>query len=227
MELFRRTLLALAATALDALLLGTALGGIAPLLAHSRALALLAVWAAGTIALVWLKPVRKQDTVAVEPDPAFVLLSLFLLPLLSAPLAALGERLGVWPLPGGLGLRWLGVAMSGLGLAIRVAAMVQLGSRFSPLVAVQRQHELETQGLYGWVQHPGYLGSWLAALGGALAFDSALALPVVLAMAFLLRRRTAGEEALLERHFGDAYRAYRARTGRFLPRLIARADSRR
>src|SRR5439155_6944026 len=93
------------------------------------------------------------------------------------------------------------------------------GSRFSPLIAVQREHPLETAGLYARIRHPGYLGAWLAALGAALAFGSALALPLLGLMLLSLESRMRREELLMERHFGDRYRRYRERTGRLLPRL--------
>ena len=211
--------LALGVTALDALLLALALGGATALLAHPQAIALLAGWAAGGVALALLRPVRSQDTVTIERDPALVLLLLFLLPLLTPPLAALGWRLGLLPLPGGEWLRWSGVAISIAGLGLRILAMVRLGARFSPLVAVQRQHALETHGLYAHVRHPGYLGSWLAAFGAVLAFGSAVGLIAVVGFGALLARRARHEDALLEQHFGDAYRRYRAHTGAFLPRV--------
>lgn len=211
--------LALVATGLDAALLALALGGVAPLLGHPRALTLLAVWAVGAVTLALLRPVKAHDATAVERDPPFVLLALFLLPLLVAPVAAFGERRELWPLPGGMPLRWLGVALAAAGLGLRIAAMARLGSRFSPLLAVQREHALETRGLYARIRHPGYLGALLAALGGALAFGSAVGLPLVAAMGALLWARAGREETMLERHFGTAYADYRARSGRFLPRL--------
>lgn len=210
---------ALAVTALDAVLLALALGGIVPLLAHSQALALIAVWAVGAVALALLRPVRGHDAASVERDPPFVMLALFLLPLIMPAVTALGERFGIWPLPGGMPLRWFGVALAAAGLAVRIAAMARLGSRFSPLLAVQREHALETGGLYARVRHPGYLGALLAALGAVLAFGSALGLPLWLAMALLLWARAGREEAMLERHFGAPYADYRARSGRLLPRL--------
>jgi protein-S-isoprenylcysteine O-methyltransferase Ste14 len=216
-----RAVLALVATGLDAALLALALGGIAPLAAHPRALALLVLWAVGAVALALLRPVRGHDATAVERETPWLLLALFLLPLLAAPAAAWGERMGFWPLPGGAALGWSGVALSGLGLALRIAAMAQLGPRFSPLLALQREHELETRGLYARLRHPGYLGALLAALGGALAFGSAAGLPLVAAMSLLLWARAGREEAMLEKHFGDSYRRYRARSGRLLPRLAA------
>jgi protein-S-isoprenylcysteine O-methyltransferase Ste14 len=210
--------MALLVTALDAALLALALGSPGALLAHPRALALLALWAIGGVTLALLRPVRGHDAVSVEKDGPFVLLLLFLIPLLTPPLAAYLEPTGSALLP--ISLRWAGVALSGAGLALRIAAMAQLGSRFSPLVAVQREHALETRGLYARVRHPGYLGALLATLGGALAFGgSPAALGLVGIMLLLLRRRAEREEAMLERHFGEAYASYRARSGQFLPRL--------
>ena len=100
--------------------------------------------------------------------------------------------------------------------------MVRLGSRFSPVAALQRGHTLETRGIYGVVRHPGYLGAWLCDLGIVLAFGSAPALLLPLAMAIAIALRVRGEERLLAGQFGDAYRAYRARVGGFVPRPGAR-----
>jgi protein-S-isoprenylcysteine O-methyltransferase Ste14 len=161
--------------------------------------------------------VRGHAATTIVREPPVVLVALFLIPILTPPLAALGERLALAPLPGGAALRWAGVGLAGAGLAVRIVAMAQLGSRFSPLVALQQDHALETRGLYARIRHPGYLGAWLAALGGALAFGSALALPPVLLMGWLLWARAGREEAMLERHFGEAFARYRARSGRFVP----------
>ena len=214
-------LLALLVTVLDAALLAGALGGIAALFAHARALALLGLWTIGGVTLALLRPVRGHDAVTVEREAPWLLLALFLIPLATPPVAALGERLSLWLLPGGAALEWAGVALSGAGLALRIVAMTQLGPRFSPRVALQREHALETRGLYARIRHPGYAGAWLASLGAALAFGSALALPLVTAMGWLLWNRAGREESMLERHFGEDYRSYRGRSGRFLPPLVA------
>jgi protein-S-isoprenylcysteine O-methyltransferase Ste14 len=210
---------ALAVTAVDAALLAWAMGSVHALLGHHRALVLLALWAAGGVALALLRPLRGHDAVSVERESPLVMLLLLLIPLATPPISALGERLALWNLPGGAPLRWTGVVLSGGGLALRIAAMAQLGPRFSPRVAMQREHALETHGLYGRIRHPGYAGAWLASFGAALAFGSALALPLVAAMGLLLWNRAGREESMLARHFGDAYQRYRARTGRFVPRL--------
>jgi len=212
-------LFSLVVTGIDALLLAIALGGVTALLHHPRALALLAVWAVTGMTLALLHPVRAQDRVAEARDPAWRLLALLIVPMLIPPVAAWGERAHLLPLPGGPALRWAGVALVAAGLTVRILAMTTLGNRFAPIPALQREHVLETRGLYATVRHPGYLGAWLAALGAVLAFGNNLALPLVIVFAVLLAARVRDEERLLDHHLGAAWQDYRRRTGAFLPRL--------
>jgi protein-S-isoprenylcysteine O-methyltransferase Ste14 len=145
------------------------------------------------------------------------MIALFLIPFLTPAIAAWGERARVALLPGGDALRWAGVALSALGFGLRIAAMRSLGARFSPFVAVQPGHALETRGVYARIRHPGYAGSLLASLGAVLAFGSAIGLlPVVLLLALLLAR-IRREESMLAGHFGEAWRDYRKATGALLP----------
>jgi protein-S-isoprenylcysteine O-methyltransferase Ste14 len=209
---------ALVVLVLDFGLLALGVGGLDPFMRHPRALALFASWLIATPVLALLRPVRSRDLVAARPD-RLVLLTLLLIPMFTPALSALGERRHLWLLAGGAALRWGGVALSVAGLALRIAAMRQLGSRFSPLPSVQRDHALETGGLYGFVRHPGYLGAFAFELGVVLAFGSAATLPLVLLMGLAIGRRVATEEGLLEERFGGDFRGYRARVGGFVPRL--------
>ncbi len=224
----RALLFALLGLLLEGALLALALGSVGALLVHLPALALLAVWTAGNFALAALRPVGRQDVVESRADLPLVMLLLFVVPLAATPVSALGERLRLldqpWhamPAALAVAITWAGVAISALGLAVRIAAMLRLGARFSPRIALQRAHALETGGLYARVRHPGYLGAMLATLGGVLVFRSMLAWPLVALMWLAETLRARREEALLEAHFGEPYRAYLARTGRFLPRLGA------
>jgi protein-S-isoprenylcysteine O-methyltransferase Ste14 len=214
----RSVLLALIGAAIDAALLAWGLGGFPALLRHGRALALLAVWTIGGLILARLRPARGQEVAERQPEPGLWMPALFLLPLVTPALAAWGERLGIAILPGGAALRWAGVALSAGGLAVRIAAMSQLGPRFSPLLAIQHGHTLETRGLYRRIRHPGYLGAALASTGAALAFGSALGLVPVAVFWALLALRAGLEERMLEARFGDEFRAWRSRTGAFWPR---------
>jgi protein-S-isoprenylcysteine O-methyltransferase Ste14 len=211
--------LALLVSAIEAAILAWAMGGFDRLSSHPRALALIASWVISGVALAWTTPGRGRAAVARTPEGRVGLLALGLIPLAVAPLAAYGERIGAWPLPGGAILRWSGVALAALGLGIRVAAMHTLGTRFTPILTVQPEHRLETEGLYARLRHPGYLGSLLASLGAALAFGSALGLVPVAALMFLLLARVRREEAMLAEHFGEAWRAYRSRSSAFWPRV--------
>ncbi len=206
------------ATTFEASLLAWGLGGFPALLGSPRALALIAIWFVTSAILTISRPVRAQDVTRADKDPRAMLM-LALLPLAAPGIAAWGGREGWLPLPAPDAFGWLGVALSAAGLALRVAAMQQLGARFSPLVAVQKEHTLETSGWYSRVRHPGYLGALLACLGTTLAFGSALAIPLALAMAGFQLARIRREEALLAEHFGADWRAYAARTGALFPRF--------
>jgi len=215
-------ILSLGVTGLDVLLLAIAMGGFRAVLTHPRAPALVGVWAVAGMTLAFLKPVRTQEVVRATAESRLALVGLGLIPLVTPPLAAWGERLALWLLPGGDALRWAGVGLAAVGLATRIAAMMRLGPRFSPLVAVQRVHDLETHGLYGMVRHPGYVGSWLAALGAVLAFGSGLGLAPLALFTVLLGQRVRREELLMDAQFGEAWRMYRSRTGAFVPKLPSR-----
>lgn len=213
-----RTVLATAVVlGIDLGLLVLGVGGWRAFMHHPRAQALYAVWVLGTIALAWLRPFRGRDAVDTRRE-RWVLLALFLVPAATPALSAWAERAALLPLPGGAGLRDVGLVLAAAGYALRIAAMRRLGARFSPLVEVQRRHALETGGLYARIRHPGYLGALLGELGVVLTFGSAATLPLALALAVALGVRIRHEEATLARHFGADWHAYRTRTGALLPR---------
>jgi protein-S-isoprenylcysteine O-methyltransferase Ste14 len=90
-----------------------------------------------------------------------------------------------------------------------------------PSIEVREKHELVTRGPYSHIRHPLYTSIILMTLGPAL-----LLLHIVLVVGFLacvciVYRRTVLEEELLasENGFGQAYRDYMLKTGRFLPKL--------
>jgi protein-S-isoprenylcysteine O-methyltransferase Ste14 len=131
---------------------------------------------------------------------------------------ALTDRLGFWTL-GGEGVRWVGVAIYGLGCVLRIAPVFVLGDRFSGLVAIQPGHRLETRGLYAVIRNPSYLGLIILLVGWSLTFRSLLGVALTALVLPPLAARMASEERLLESEFGDEYRAYKARTWRLVPRV--------
>lgn len=116
-------------------------------------------------------------------------------------------------------MRWLGVAMGVAGDFLAYWVFTSLGNNVTPTVVTRKNATLVTHGPYRWVRHPLYLMGLLAYLGFALLAENwFLAILTVLAFS-LLNLRLPKEEARLIERFGDEYRSYMQRTGKFLPRL--------
>ena len=95
-----------------------------------------------------------------------------------------------------------------------------LGSNWSPSLEIGAQHTLITHGVYRRVRHPMYASGWLLGLAQALLVQNWIAgLATVAAFLPLYAMRVPREEQMMLEHFGDAYRAYAAQTGRIVPRL--------
>ena len=133
-------------------------------------------------------------------------------------LPAYTDRREIWTIDGD-SARYFGLALSIVGIVLRLAPVFVLGRRFSGLVAIQEGHELVTGGLYRFIRHPSYLGLLLGLFGWALVFRSAMGLLVSLLLIPPLVARMNSEEALLESEFGERYADYRRRTWRLLPFL--------
>jgi protein-S-isoprenylcysteine O-methyltransferase Ste14 len=135
---------------------------------------------------------------------------------LEAFVPAYTDRIDFWTIDGDT-VRWLGVALFALGGAFRLWPVFVLGHRFSGLVAIQPGHRLVTDGIYGVIRHPSYLGLLVTSLGWALAFRSGVGLLLTLASTIVVLGRISAEEKLLASHFGAEYEAYRRRTARLIP----------
>lgn len=210
--------LAVAAGALDILLLAAALGGFRPLLAHRPALTMLVVWGVAGLYGATAHPRTAPRPLRRAAEPSWVVAGLAALPFATLFLSAWSERHAFAPIPGGAALAWCGVALASLGAGLRTAAVVQLGRHFTPCVLVEEQHVLNQSGVYRRQRHPGYLGALLGGVGAALVFRSGPGLALALAMLIPLRVRIRGEERLLAEHFGADYEEYRRRTSGLWPR---------
>ncbi len=142
-------------------------------------------------------------------------------PLLYALVAIAAYGLERWvPLPVWpdiAGLRWAGgaVALGGIGLAgVALAAFRSVGTTFDPTGPAAA---LAERGIYAWSRNPMYVGGVALFLGLALALRSSWLLVAVPLLAVALTRLAIlPEEAYLLRRFGDDYRAYVARTRRWI-----------
>ena len=117
------------------------------------------------------------------------------------------------------GVRWLGVAVGILCVAGVFWLFSSIGSGITPTSATRTQHTLVTGGPYRWIRHPLYtIGSTLFVAFGMMADNWFIMLLGILVF-ILMAIRTPKEEANLIAKFGDEYREYMKRTGRFLPKL--------
>lgn len=91
-----------------------------------------------------------------------------------------------------------------------------------PSIEIREKHELVTRGPYSHIRHPLYTSIILMALAPALLLFHIVLVVGFLACVCIVYRRTVLEEELLasENGFGQAYRDYMQKTGRFLPKLI-------
>ncbi len=146
----------------------------------------------------------------------WVLVAFGVIGLAAAYLPAYTDRKDFWTIDGDA-MRWLGVALFAVGGALRIAPVFVLGRRFSGLVAIQPGHTLVTDGIYGVIRHPSYLGLLVNSLGWALAFRSGVGVLLTALLLPPLLARIHAEEKLLRSQFGDEYDAYRTHTSRLIP----------
>jgi protein-S-isoprenylcysteine O-methyltransferase Ste14 len=115
--------------------------------------------------------------------------------------------------------RWLGVIIGILCVFGIYWLFSSIGSGITPTSATRKQHKLVTSGPYRWVRHPLYtVGSSMFVAFGMMAANWFIAGLGILTF-ILMAIRTPKEEANLIEKFGDEYREYMKRTGRFLPKL--------
>jgi protein-S-isoprenylcysteine O-methyltransferase Ste14 len=116
-------------------------------------------------------------------------------------------------------LRWVGVGLGTVSLPLLYWLFSSIGTNITQTVATKKEHELITHGPYRWVRHPLHsVGTLLFIAFALMAANWFIGLASLVVFVMLMIRLPKEEEKLIER-FGDEYRAYMKRTGRFLPRL--------
>jgi len=116
-------------------------------------------------------------------------------------------------------VRWVGAGTGIICLGLTYWLFASIGSGITPVSATRREHQLVTNGIYRWVRHPLYsVGSSSFFSFGLMADNWFIILLSIFAFA-AMAVRTPKEEANLVEKFGDEYREYMSRTGRFLPKL--------
>ncbi len=117
-------------------------------------------------------------------------------------------------------VRWFGFGFGIIVVGLIYWLFISIQGGITPVSATRTNHKLVTHGIYRWVRHPLYtVGSSLYIAFALMAdnwFIILLATLAFIAMAI----RTPKEEANLIEKFGDEYREYMKRTGKFLPKFF-------
>lgn len=120
------------------------------------------------------------------------------------------------------GARWIGVAGFACAVAWLIWMFHSLGRNLTDTVVTRRDAHFVDQGPYRFVRNPMYLGVLILGVSLGLALGTWL-LPVAATIMFiLLALRTHTEEKYLIERFGNQYRDYMTRVGRFFPKLLIR-----
>lgn len=113
--------------------------------------------------------------------------------------------------------RYLGVLLSGAGLALVLWAAGTFRRAGTTIRPFERSSALVVQGPYRLSRNPIYLGMVSGLVGIAVMAGSITPFLVVAAFGYLIERRfIRAEEAMLKETFGPAYLAYGSRVRRWL-----------
>jgi protein-S-isoprenylcysteine O-methyltransferase Ste14 len=112
----------------------------------------------------------------------------------------------------------VGVVFFLIGNVVRVWGLYAQGNVMEKDVRIRENQPLITSGPYAVSRHPIYTGNLMAELGLGLAFAYWPLIVFTLLLSLpAWHYRTMREETMLVEHFGEDYRAYQTRVGRFLP----------
>lgn len=117
-------------------------------------------------------------------------------------------------------LRWIGMALLVCSFLLYRWTHVNLDKNFTDTVYVREESRLVTSGPYAWVRHPMYVSAILVALGTGFGLANWFLGVMGLAVMFVIMYwRTPIEEEKLQRKYGEDYRRYKEKTGKFFPKI--------
>lgn len=159
---------------------------------------------------------------SADGTPMMLVIRIFGLVLWLTPLVYLVNP--AWMIWSKLGVpewtRWLGVGIGFLCVAGIYWLFSSIGTGITPVSATRKEHKLSTHGIYRWIRHPLYtVGSSFYISFGLMADNWFIIFMGVLTF-IVMAIRTPKEEANLIAKFGDEYREYMKRTGKFLPKFF-------
>ena len=118
----------------------------------------------------------------------------------------------------------IGLRVTGIALGIATCLLFYwihraLGRNWAMPAVIQAGQTLVTSGPYRWIRHPMYSLLFVWSIAYFFMSGNVLIGAAWLSLGLAAVWATGPEETTLTEHFGDSYRAYAGRTGRFIPRL--------
>ncbi len=121
-------------------------------------------------------------------------------------------------------VRWSGALIMVIGAVFHIWGMVHLGTNLTISISTRDEHTLITTGPYRWVRHPLYAGGMVESVGVCLLLANVSVTLAAVCFWGLIAYRTGMEEERLIETFGEPYRRYRERVGRFVPVGLPRGE---
>jgi protein-S-isoprenylcysteine O-methyltransferase Ste14 len=121
------------------------------------------------------------------------------------------------PLPGWL--RWFGFILGLFSVAFWTWTQIQLDTQWSAQLQLKEDHHLVTTGPYAYIRHPLYLAMMGWAVSVSLLTANWIFVAVSALTVFGIVSRVPKEEQMMIEAFGDEYKAYMQRSGRFFPKF--------
>jgi protein-S-isoprenylcysteine O-methyltransferase Ste14 len=163
------------------------------------------------------RPKTKIQTDRTRILMALMQFTVFLLAILTIP----GNYYQIGNIGFSLFINLAGLLLMVVGLGIRIFSMRALGKYYSTILFVEKGQPLMTNGIYGIVRHPIYLGDLILYLSLGLAMGNLLFLVITDMMVIpLFSIRMSVEEKMMKRRYGKAYDEYILKTKRILPFLF-------
>ncbi len=119
--------------------------------------------------------------------------------------------------------RWSGVGFGGVVVGLMTWTMPALRSNYRGTMGLHAKHKLVTHGPYSFVRHPwNVVVPLISIVLFLMSANWVLGVAALIVIGTVSIVRTPIEERQLIERFGEEYRAYMRRTGRFFPRLRRR-----
>jgi len=148
----------------------------------------------GSLTFIWL-------TIAVSVTAAVFVAAWHYIPISSHP-----------------NIAYIGLAIIGAGIVLRLAVIATLGRFFTVDVTIRQGHQLKKNGFYKYLRHPSYFASLLSFVGFGISLNNwaSLAIVTISILVAFIKRIQVEEKTLIEQ-FGEEYLQYKKTTRALIP----------